>query len=58
MFKSLAIFFLLSTGCAYADLKPSPSPVSMPEPSAIPELLVCVGAVGFIAWRLHKQKAS
>jgi hypothetical protein len=28
--------------------------VRMPEPSAIPELILCVGAIGFLAWRQRK----
>jgi hypothetical protein len=28
--------------------------VHMPEPSAIPELILCVGGVSFLAWRQRK----
>lgn len=28
--------------------------VRMPEPSAIPELILCLGAIGFWAWRQRK----
>ena len=28
--------------------------VSMPEPSAIPELILCLGAIGFWTWRQRK----
>jgi hypothetical protein len=62
MLRSLTLAVLLAAS-VYATPTASPSapvprPVAMPEPSAIPELLVCVGAVGLVAWRLRKQKAS
>jgi hypothetical protein len=37
---------------------PKPGPVSMPESSAIPELLIWAGAVGFIALRQRRQRVS
>jgi hypothetical protein len=62
MLRSITLAVLL-TASVYAAPTASPSapvprPVAMPEPSAIPELLVCVGAVGLVAWRLRRQKAS
>jgi hypothetical protein len=29
--------------------------VSMPEPSPTPELILCLGAIGFLAWRQRKR---
>jgi hypothetical protein len=39
---------------AYGQYWGSP-PIHVPEPSAIPELILCVTGLGLFAWRKHSR---
>jgi len=45
----LGMFLLAASAFA------SPTFISMPEPSAIPELILCVSGLGIYAWRRRKR---
>jgi hypothetical protein len=48
-------------GIDFCDIDPflpgcSQNHYSMPEPSAIPEIAVCLAIIGFLAWRQYKHQ--
>jgi hypothetical protein len=64
MIKSFAFMMLLtlsSVGVLVADNKDKDKDkdknkvVSMPEPSAVPEFLVCLAGIGYIAYRQRSR---
>jgi len=50
MFKAAGLLLLVHAVASAAYKGP---PVSMPEPSALPELFICLAAVGCLAWHQH-----
>ena len=66
MIKALAVILLLtlaSVGVRAGDDnkdkdKDKPKVVSLPEPSAVPEFLVCLAGIGYIAYRQRVKSPS
>ena len=46
----------VSVWAAYS--KDKPAVVSLPEPSAVPEFLVCLAGIGYIAYRQRVKSQS
>jgi hypothetical protein len=57
MLKRVVGFVLVSGFLANAgpSVLPSPTAVRLPEPSVIPEAILCAGIICFLAWRKHRQ---
>ena len=68
MIRALAIMLLLTLSSVSVRAgdddkdkdkdKVKPKPVSLPEPSAVPEFLVCLAGIGYIAYRQRVKSQS
>ena len=64
MIRALAIMLLLTLSSVSVRAgdddkdKDKPKPVSLPEPSAVPEFLVCLAGIGYIAYRQRVKSQS
>jgi hypothetical protein len=61
MIKAVTVVVFLSVAAVNGLAAPCSTAVgchAVPEPSAIPEFLVCIGVVGVLAWRLRKQSSQ
>ena len=64
MIRALAIMLLLTVSSVSVRAgddnkdKVKPKPVSLPEPSAVPEFLVCLAGIGYIAYRQRVKSPS
>ena len=63
MIRALAIMLLLTLSSVSVragddEDKVKPKPVSLPEPSAVPEFLVCLAGIGYIAYRQRVKSPS
>ena len=65
MIRALAIMLLLTLSSVSVRAgddkdkdKVKPKPVSLPEPSAVPEFLVCLAGIGYIAYRQRVKSPS
>ena len=53
------LLFTLSSVSVWAAYNiDKPKPVSLPEPSAVPEFLVCLAGIGYIAYRQRVKSPS